>query len=396
MKRSHLLLLKALAMLLCFVFVIPCYADAAVQEEADAAAFSPSSLGAQSFCLMDARDKSILCQKNADTPLPMASTTKIMTAMVILSRCDLEETVTVSPNAAGTEGSSMYLSSGEKISVRSLLYGLMLESANDAAMALAIHAAGSVEEFASWMNALAAQIGMNHSHFCNPSGLSQDGHQASAADMARLMCFAMTNPVFREITAAKSARLPMAKEGEYRYLSNHNRLLDRYSHCIGGKTGYTIAAGRCLVTVSQKDGVELVAVTINDRNDWNDHIALYEYGFSLYSSVSLCEAGKLSYSVDVVGGLQSAVNVINKEALTVVLREQEGIRVTYELPFFLYAPVRTANTDALNVPLPLGRAVFFQNGVELGAVYLYPEKEVEAFVPPSLWERILKFFKIGE
>lgn len=392
MKRSALLLLKFFSLLLCLSLTAFCFADG--NAFTDCEAFSSSSIGAQSYCLMDARDHSILCEKNASLSLPMASTTKIMTAVVILSRCDLNQLVEVSPEAVGIEGSSMYLSAGEKISVRGLLYGLMLESANDAAAALAIHAAGSVETFAEWMNELAREIGMTDSAFCNPSGLSQEGHHASARDLALLMSYAMRDPVFREITSSKTYRLPMEKEGEYRYLSNHNRLLDRYEHCIGGKTGYTLAAGRCLVSVSQRNGVELVAVTMNDRNDWNDHIALYEYGFSLYSPVTLCQKGEVSYQLKVVGGVVDRVTARNTEELSVVLRSSEGILVSYELPFFVYAPVKLSTPDSPNVPIPVGRAVYYQNETLLGSVELYCQNEVEVFIPPSIWENILNFFHI--
>ncbi len=351
-----------------------------------------SGLGAQSYCLMDGRDQSILAKKNADLPLPMASTTKIMTALVILECCDMDAMVSVSPQAAGTEGSSIYLQAGEKITVRNLLYALMLESANDAAMALALHCCDSVEQFSEKMNQKAAELGMKNSCFLNPSGLSQEGHRASAEDMAILASHAMKNSLFREITATKSIRIPMQGSEEYRYLSNHNRLLSKYVHCIGGKTGYTIAAGRCLVSVSEKDGVELVAVTLNDRNDWNDHIQLFEYGFSLYESVTLCEAGSLEYSLPVVGGTASFVSLTNREGAALSLRETDGIEIQWEVPFFTYAPVYVTEAGDPNVALPLGRAVFMQNGVFLAEAWLYASESVPDYTPPTWWERILMFF----
>lgn len=357
---------------------------------------SLSGMGAQSYCLMDAGDQSILAQKNGDLPLPMASTTKIMTAVVILESCDVNTLISVSPKAVGIEGSSIYLQAGEKIRIQDLLYALMLESANDAAVALALACCESTELFAEKMNEKAKALGMANSFFCNPSGLTQEGHCASARDMAVLMAYAMKNPLFRRITATKSIRIPMAESTEYRYLSNHNRLLSKYSYCIGGKTGYTIAAGRCLVSVSNKDGVELIAVTLNDGNDWNDHVRLFEYGFAQYSKVTLCQAKELEYTLPVVGGIQSSVTVYNTEGITRSLRSQEGIVIQWELPFFLYAPITVTPQEGSNVPLPLGKALFYQNGVLLGEVWLYPSESVSDYTPPTWWEKILMFFGLKD
>ena len=373
--------------LLCFIVSMLCLGSFV------ASAREPElPIQAQAYCLMDSIDRQVLAQSRAHEPLPMASTTKIMTAVVVLERCQLNQTVRVSPLAVGVEGSSAYLQDGEELSVEQLLYALMLESANDAAVALAIHAAGSVEQFVDWMNQTAQAIGMEHSSFKNPHGLSAQGHCACAHDMALLMAHAMKIEIFRHITSQGSYRASMKENGEYRYFSNHNRLLDRYEYCIGGKTGYTLAAGRCLVTSSLKDGVELIAVTLNDRNDWNDHITLYEYGFGLYQQMCIAKAGEVVYQLPVVGGATQSVTVSNQQDFIKHLRENCQIKAVIQLPRFLYAPVTSQKQNPSGYQIPIGRVLYYGNGALLGSLDLYADHNVEAEPPLSFWEKILRFF----
>lgn len=224
--------------------------------------------------LMDAESGEILYEHNADTPRLIASTTKILTAMTAIRHYDLGETVTVPREATLIEGSSMYLKAGEKLTVEQLLCGLLLASGNDAAEVLSLHG-GSREQFVAWMNELAQEIGMHDSCFENPSGLDGEKHLATARDMAKLAAYAMDDPTFARIASTWEMQA-----GE-RTLTNHNKLLRQVEGCIGLKTGYTKAAGRTLVTAAERDGIRLVAVTLHDGNDWADHAALYEYGFSL-------------------------------------------------------------------------------------------------------------------
>ncbi len=232
------------------------------------------STSAAAAVLMDAESGEILYEHNADTPRLIASTTKILTALTAIRHYDLGETVTVPREATLIEGSSMYLKAGEKLAVEQLLCGLLLASGNDAAEVLAMHC-GSREQFVRWMNALAQEIGMADSCFENPSGLDGENHLATARDMAKLAVYAMDDPTFARIVSTWEMQT-----GE-RTLTNHNKLLRQVDGCIGLKTGYTKAAGRTLVTAAERDGVRLVAVTLHDGNDWADHAALYEYGFSL-------------------------------------------------------------------------------------------------------------------
>ena len=258
---------------------------------------------ASSAILMEAESGRVLYEQNAHEERLIASITKLMTALVALeSGHDLEETVTVGEACTRAEGSSLYLRPGEEISLKGLLYGVMLRSGNDAALAVAEHCGGSVEEFVGRMNEKAAQLGMVNSHFANPNGLNAEGHYSSAYDMALLARACLENEALAEIAATKSATV------DGRVLTNHNKLLWQYEGCIGLKTGYTEKAGRTLVSAARRGGMTLIAVTLNDPDDWRDHTALLDYGFSTYAAVTLTEEGKAVARRPVSGSLVCRVN----------------------------------------------------------------------------------------
>ena len=231
-------------------------------------------VSATAAILMDAATGQVLYEKNADRRMLIASTTKIMTALVAIEHGGLQETVTVRQEHM-VEGSSMYLKPGEEITVEALLYGLLLCSGNDAALALADHCGGSVEGFVAQMNDKAGRIGMTNTSFANPNGLDDEAHYSTARDMARLAACAAGYPTFVRICATETATVGG------RTMTNHNKLLRRVDGCVGMKTGYTRAAGRTLVSCAWRDGRCLVAVTLQDGNDWLDHAALYDYGFEV-------------------------------------------------------------------------------------------------------------------
>ena len=233
---------------------------------------SALSTSAAASVLMDAERGEVLFEENASDRHLIASTTKLMTAAVALRRYAPTEKVTVSSRAAATEGSSMYLEAGETLTVEELLCGLLLQSGNDAAEALAEHA-GDRALFIRWMNELAAELSMENTSFENPSGLDGENHYSSAYDMALLACYALREPTIARIVS--TSRLEMAG----RSMVNHNKLLKRVEGCVGLKTGYTRAAGRTLVSAAERNGQRLIAVTLCDGNDWADHEAMYAYGF---------------------------------------------------------------------------------------------------------------------
>ncbi|MDQ0339180.1 D-alanyl-D-alanine carboxypeptidase [Caldalkalibacillus uzonensis] len=250
-------------------------------------------VSAQAAILMDAESGRVLFEKNAYEPLRIASITKIMTAIVALEHGDLEDVVTTSKNAYGVEGSSIYLRLGEKMTLEDLLYGLMLRSGNDAAIAIAEHVGGSVEGFVFLMNQKAEELGMQQTLFSNPHGLdTHEEHYSTAYDMALLTAYAMQNETFAEIVSTQKKTAPLEGEKWDRVWYNKNRLLSMYPYADGVKTGYTQRANRTLVSSATKDGHRLIAVTLNAPDDWNDHINMFEYGFQNYTLVTLAEEGE--------------------------------------------------------------------------------------------------------
>jgi len=239
---------------------------------------SPPQVGARAAIVMDIKTGQVLYNKHMNVKMPPASTTKILTAIIAIEEGNLEDTVTISRKAAYQEGSSIWLKEGEELSLEELLYGVMLSSANDAAIAVAEHIAGSVTEFVELMNEKAKEIGANKSNFLNPNGLPCTGHYSNAYDLAKIMSYALKNNTFAQITATKYKTISWDDNTWDRGLRNHNRLLWSYKGITGGKTGYTKAAGRCLVTSASRQGREVVAVVLNCASDWHDCKRLMDYG----------------------------------------------------------------------------------------------------------------------
>lgn len=301
------------------------------------------SVTAVNSVLIEAKSGTILYGNRAQEQAGMASTTKIMTAFVVLNTLPIETIITIPKEAVGIEGSSIYLTEGEKLTVEELLYGLLLESGNDCAVALAIACAGSCDAFVNKMNETATTLGINNTHFTNPHGLSSQNHYTSAYSLALITAEALKNETFCKIVSTKQKTISRNGEQNMRTLTNHNRLLFSYGGMIGVKTGYTIATGRCLVTAATRDGVTLIAVTLNDRNDWSSHRNMLDYGFSKYESVLLAAENSIHTTIPVTGGKASFVNAINKtEALAFVLK---GCNYTSRIitPHFLYAPIKNGD-----------------------------------------------------
>ena len=310
---------------------------------------------AEAFVLMDADSGRVLYSRNENREMAIASTTKIMTALTALEYGSLDRIAEVKRTHL-QKGSSMYLEEGEKPTLEALLYGLLLPSGNDAAECIADHCGGR-ENFVRRMNEKAREYGLSHTAFMNPSGLDEEGHYSSAEDMARIASAGMKNPVFRRIVSTKTAHVGN------RTMTNHNKLLFRLSDCAGIKTGYTDAAGRALVSCCERDGRRLIAVTLNDPNDWKDHAALYEVGFAQYAGKTLISRGKVCAHVNVLCGERSNVAVAPDENFFCLLADGEETESRISLPEMLPAPV-TAGT-------PVGELVFrISGGPEIGRVKL--------------------------
>ncbi len=329
-------------------------------------------ISASSYVLMDAASGRVLLSHNETEERAIASTTKIMTALLALRSAKLTDRVTVRREHL-REGSSMYLTAGETLTMEALLYGLMLPSGNDAAECIADYCGPGTERFVQRMNDTASALGMEHTRFANPSGLDAADHHSCALDMARLMACAMREPAFAQIVSTKTAAAGS------RTMANHNKLLGALEGCDGGKTGYTGAAGRTLVTCAQRDGVRLIAVTLHDGNDWADHRALYEYGFSTYHAAYVLTQGESCAMIAVRGGMMPCVSLRTEKGAMLSLSEGETYEIRYELPHAVIAPVSAGQR--------IGEAVVLLDGTEAVRVALVAAQSVRAaeYRAPRLW-----------
>lgn len=295
-----------------------------------AAAAAQNNVSAKSAVLMC--DGQLLYSKNENCRMPMASTTKIMTAIVTIENSQPEQIVEISNDCCGVEGSSMYLKAGTSKTVFELLKGLMLVSGNDAALALAKHVSGDTDSFVELMNKKAKELGMSDTHFVNPHGLNESGHYSTAKDLAVLMEYCMNNKFFSELVKMKSF------ENDGAVLLNHNKLLFIYPGCVGGKTGYTEAAGRCLVSACEKKGVRLICVTLSAPDDWNDHKMLYDWCYNSYSLRDLTKA--IYFDIPVAGAENNTVRIVPENEVKLFVKNTADVRVEFNIPWFIFAPAK--------------------------------------------------------
>ena len=331
---------------------------------------------AVSAVLLEGESGRVLYAQNADEERLIASITKIMTAVVALEHGDVNAPYTVTAEDMA-EGSSMYLTPGEELTLEELLYGLMLVSGTDAALAVAHCVAGDEASFVELMNETAARLGMTHTSFANPNGLDAEGHYSSAADMAKLAAYALKKEAFRRIVSTTSITI-----GE-RYLANHNKLLKLYDGCLGVKTGYTKAAGRTLVSAAERDGMTLVCVTLCDGDDWNDHVSLLDYGFSVCRMETAAPAGRILASVQVRCGSSAQVPLMADRELRYPLMGDERLTVVAETPVSVPAPVVPGQV--------IGTARAYLDGEEVASVPLVaaaPSARVEFQEENSIFERL--------
>ena len=298
------------------------------------------SVSAKSAVLIEAESGTVSYGKSAHTRLPMASTTKLMTALTALELMSPDTIIRAHPDAIGVEGSSIYLIANEALTLEQLLYAMLLESANDAAAAIAIGISGSIDAFAAEMNHKALSLGLKDTRFTNPHGLDHEDHYTTAYELALIARAVLKNDLLKTIVSTRKTTIPHAGTDSMRLLVNHNKLLRLYDGCIGMKTGYTQRSGRCLVSAAMRDGVTLIAVTLNASDDWNDHTRMLDYGFRQFMSHTLCKEGELTYPLPIVGGSEGVVMLSNTEALSVTLPIAPGkITRTIEGERFGYASI---------------------------------------------------------
>lgn len=341
------------------------------------------SASAKAYVVINAETGEVLVSSNAHLRLSMASTTKIMTALILAEQNTPEKEITATKEMVTVEGSSMGLLPGDKVSYYELLIGMLLPSGNDAANTAAICVAGSTEKFADLMNRRAAEIGMTNTHFVTPSGLDDKEHYTTAYDMSLLAAEALKNETIRDIVSKESITVTFGNPPYQRTLYNHNKLLGLYEYCIGVKTGFTKKSGRCLVSAAEKDGCRVIAVTLNDPNDWNDHCGLLDYGLSKLSLKDVTADIKLD-ALPVVGGKDDTVSVaVPRYFCGCTDATQSGITAEVSAVPFVYAPVNCGQT--------VGYVNYCYNGKIIHTSEIIALRSVECVeYKPGFFERFKK------
>jgi len=345
---------------------------------------SALEVSAKSAILINGTTGEILYSKNENTKLPMASTTKIMTALLLAEQNTPQKSVIVRDEMIKVEGSSMGLLHGDIVSYNDLLYGMLLASGNDAANVTAYTIAGSVSEFAKLMNAKAKKIGLLHTNFVTPSGLDDDFHYTTARDLAMLAKYAMQNKAFSKAAGAKSAILCYGNPPYKRSIRNHNKLLASYEGLIGVKTGFTKKSGRCLVTAAKRSNEYLLAVTLNAPNDWNDHRNMLDFGFSVLEEYKISCNNPIE-DITVVGGSLSKVPLVYED-LNIGISQKEYDKISTEiiLPKFIYAPVVKEQK--------IGEVIYFSNEKKIASTNIYSSCSVESDYNDNFINKIINTF----
>ncbi len=338
-----------------------------------------SENSAKSAILIDGKSKNVISSKNSKQACGMASTTKIMTALVAIENCEPEREFLMPHEAIGVEGSSVYLTENEPLTMRELLYCLMLESGNDAAAAIAICCAGSIEGFVKLMNERADEIGLENTHFCNPHGLSDVRHKTTAYDLAMITATAYEYPLFREIVSTKRYRVRYDGIEGGRHLVNHNKLLFGYDGAVGVKTGYTIADGKCLVSAAERDGLLLIAVTLHDNSPTATHRRLLDEGFDKFEQMKIASPGELSFEIPIENGVDSFLTVCNMQEASVCLPKGAEPDFEIQLPQSIDAPIGKGEI--------VGRIICKYGDSIVYIINLESQEEIEE-IKKSLFDRL--------
>ncbi len=318
---------------------------------------------AKSAYLMETTTGRILYEKNSEQKLPMASTTKIVTAITVLDNCEnLDEVVNIKSNSVGIEGTSIYLREGEQLTVRELLYGLMLRSGNDASVALANHIGGSVENFCSMMNKLATDLGLENSNFVNPHGLDTEGHYTTAHDLAVITAYALRNEEFAKIVSTKN--IVIGQGESRRSLANKNRLLGNLDGCIGVKTGFTNDAGRCLVSACDRDGLKLVCVVFNCGPMFEESSEMFELVYKNYKMLEIIPSYNTYDNINVENGTKNFVTTYSRAGFIIPVNKNEeaNINVIIDIKPSIEAPVEK-DTEVGKVEVYLGKHLLFSEKI---------------------------------
>ncbi len=342
------------------------------------------SVTARSAIVMEARTHQVIYERDAHAARFPASTTKIMTLIVALEKGNLDDVVTVSSHASGTEGSTIWLEPGDQMTLRELLYGMMLRSGNDATVAVAEHIAGSVDAFAALMTQKAHEIGAVDTNFENANGLPSDDHYTTAYDLALITAYGYSLPGFEEIVSTKEISFPWVKDDTH-LLRNENQMLWLYEGGNGVKTGYTMDAGRCLVSGAKREGVQLVSVVLDSNWMWNDSILLLNYGFSHLAHVTLLHQGETVGEVKLRGSTRKKLPVCTAENVVMPVIEgktRENFTTAAELPAMLPAPVAKGDV--------VGRLHIYEDGQEVDAVDLVAAQSAEQ---QSFYGRIFQWLR---
>lgn len=308
------------------------------------------NLSGESYILIDSSTGRVLCEKNAHNKMPMASTTKIMTALVALENGRFNDKLTIGNQSVGIEGSSIYLKEGEIITLKDMLYGLMLRSGNDSAVAIASHICNSTEEFVSLMNKKAKSIGALNTNFINPHGLHDNLHYSTAYDMALITKSAFEYEEFKNIVKSKTY---LANREKDNYFYNKNKTLWEYNGGDGVKIGYTMKAGRCLVSSASRNGMQIIAVSLNARDWFNDNYKLLDYGFNNYRPHLIYDEGQFFKKTNIINGEKGYINLIAEKSFIYPLKEgeRERIKINIEIKNNIQAPI--------------------EKGTEIGSIYTY-------------------------
>ncbi len=368
---------KRLTGFLTAFFILLCFAVPVSGQE------YAGGVSAKAAILIEATTGRVLYAKNADSRLPMASTTKIMSALLTLEQPNLDEYFTVDPDAIRVEGSSMGLVEGDQVTLRALAYGMLLPSGNDAANAAAVKIGGTTENFIAMMNKRAELLGLSNTHFVTPSGLHDDAHYSTAKDMAMLTRAALKNPDFLAICSSKNAQLEFGNPPFKRWLKNSNKMLQNYEGAIGVKTGFTDEAGRCLVSAARRNGVTLICVTLSDPNDWQDTANLFDYGFTQVSSHEIPASLAGEKTVKVTGGTQQECKVELYGAATTVV-DLDQLTAEFHLDRFYYAPIQAGDI--------VGRVDYLYEGEVVASQQLMASETVGQKAPSEEEENMFSAF----